>query len=272
MNYSRLAVKPPQWYNIFYSQKLASESTIEIIPAIDIRGGRCVRLVQGDYARETVYSDNPVDMALKWQSMGASRLHIVDLDGAASGEMANFNVISQIAHAVNVPVQLGGGIRDIERIKKLLSAGIDRVILGTAAVENPALVQEACEKYAESIVVSLDAKDGKMAVKGWREETDLPVLQFARQMMALGVPRFVFTDISRDGMLTEPNFTALFELIQAIRAPVIASGGIASISHLQILKLIGATGAILGKSIYSGAINLKQALEVIGRQPLIRAK
>ncbi|APV44829.1 1-(5-phosphoribosyl)-5-((5-phosphoribosylamino)methylideneamino)imidazole-4-carboxamideisomerase [Dehalogenimonas formicexedens] len=241
------------------------EPNIEIIPAIDIRGGRCVRLVQGDYSRETVYSDNPLEMALKWQSMGASRLHIVDLDGAASGEMVNFNVISQIAAATQVPVQIGGGIRDIERVKKLLSAGIDRVILGTAAVENPAFVQEACGKYPESVIVSLDAREGKMAVKGWQEETDLPVLSFARQMMARGVRRFVFTDISRDGMLTEPNFTALFELIQAIRAPVIASGGIASISHLQILKLIGAEAAILGKSIYSGAIDLRQALKTIDK-------
>ena len=211
-------------------------------------------------------------MALKWQSMGAPRLHIVDLDGAATGEMVNFNVICQIAQAAHVPVQLGGGIRDIERIKKMLSAGIDRVILGTAAVENPALVQEACDKYAESIIVSLDAKDGKMAVKGWKEETDVPVLSFARQMMSLGVRRFVFTDISRDGMLTEPNFTALFDLIQAIKAPVIASGGIASISHLKILKLIGAEAAILGKSIYSGAINLKQALDENDKPVIVKAK
>ena len=266
-----MAAKLAGCYNALYSQIAASEKTIEIIPAIDIRGGRCVRLVQGDYSRETVYSDNPVDMALKWQSMGAHRLHIVDLDGAASGEMVNFNVICQIAQAAHVPVQLGGGIRDIERIKRLLSAGIDRVILGTAAVENPALVQEACDKYAESIIVSLDAKDGKMAVKGWKEETDVPVLSFARQMMSLGVRRFVFTDISRDGMLTEPNFTALFDLIQVVKAPVIASGGIASISHLKILKLIGAEAAILGKSIYSGAINLRQALDEIDRLPAVKA-
>ncbi len=219
-----------------------------------------MRLVQGDYNRETVYSDNPVEMALKWQSMGAPRLHVVDLDGAASGEMINMDVISQIVTAVSVPVQLGGGIRDIESIKKLLSAGIDRVIIGTAAVENPDLVKEACAKYNESVIVSLDARDGKMAVKGWQEDTDLPVLQFARQMMALGVRRFVFTDISRDGMLTEPNFTALYDLIDALRIPVIASGGIASISHLKILKLIGASGAILGKSLYAGTINLRQAL------------
>ena len=222
--------------------------------------------MQGDYARETVYSDNPVDMALKWQSMGASRLHIIDLDGAATGDMVNFNVICQIAQAAHVPVQLGGGIRDIGRIKRLLSAGIDRVILGTAAVENPALVQEACDKYAESVIVSLDVKNDNMAINGWKEETDVPVLSFAHQMMALGVRRFVFTDISRDGMLSEPNFTALFDLIQAIKAPVIASGGIASISHLKILKLIGAEAAIMGKSIYSGAINLKQALTEIERQ------
>ena len=230
-----------------------------------------MRLVQGDYSRETVYSDNPLDMALKWQSMGAPRLHVVDLDGAASGEMINFNVISQIAQAATVPVQLGGGIRDIASIKKLLQCGIDRIVLGTAAVENPALVRQACDKYAESIIVSLDAKNGMMAVRGWQEDTDVPVLLFAKQLMALGVQRFVFTDIARDGTLTEPNFTALYELIQAIRAPVIASGGIASISHLKILKLIGASGAILGKSIYTGAINLKQALETIGRPPITKS-
>jgi len=257
---SRLAAKLAQWYNALYSQKLVSETAIEIIPAIDIRGGRCVRLAQGDYNRETVYSDNPIEVALKWQAMGAPRLHIVDLDGAALGGMVNLNVISQIAQAVSVPVQLGGGIRDIESIKKLLSTGIDRVILGTAAVENPALVQAACEKYAESIVISLDAKEGLIAVKGWQEATGLEVLQFARQMMGFGIRRFIFTDISRDGMLTEPNFTALYDLVDALRVPIIASGGIASISHLKILKLIGASGAILGKSIYTGAINLRQAL------------
>ena len=220
-----------------------------------------MRLFQGDYAQETVYSDNPVAVALKWQSMGAPRLHIVDLDGAVAGEMVNFNLISQITRSAVVPVQLGGGIRNIESIRKLLKAGVDRVVLGTAAVENPALVREACRNFSESIIVSLDARDGKVAVKGWQEETDLPVIDFARQMMALGVKHFVFTDISRDGTLTEPNFTALYDLIKAVKAPVTASGGIANLSHLKILKLLGASGAILGKSLYTGAINLKQALE-----------
>ncbi|MEN8614147.1 1-(5-phosphoribosyl)-5-[(5-phosphoribosylamino)methylideneamino]imidazole-4-carboxamide isomerase [Dehalogenimonas sp. THU2] len=235
---------------------------MEIIPAIDIRGGRCVRLFQGDYAQETVYSDSPVDVALKWQSMGAQRLHVVDLDGARDGEMVNFDIISQIAQSAVVPVQLGGGIRDMESVRKLLKAGVDRVVLGTAAVENPEFVREACRNFSESIVVSLDARNGKMAVKGWREETGVAVIDFARQMMDLGVRRFVFTDISRDGTLTEPNFTALYELIQAIKTPVIASGGIARLSHLKILKLLGASAAILGKSIYTGAIDLKQALEL----------
>lgn len=220
-----------------------------------------MRLFQGDYAQETVYSDNPVAVALKWQSMGAPRLHIVDLDGAIAGSTVNFNVISQIAQSAMVPVQVGGGIRDLSGIRTLLKAGVDRVVLGTAAVENPELVREACRNFSESIIVSLDARDGKMAVKGWQEETDISVIDFARQMTALGVKRFVFTDISRDGTLTEPNFTALFELIQTIKVPVIASGGIARLSHLKILKLLGASAAILGKSIYSGAINLKQALE-----------
>ena len=220
-----------------------------------------MRLFQGDYAQETVYSDNPVAVALKWQSMGAPRLHIVDLDGAIAGNTVNFNVISQIAQSAMVPIQVGGGIRDLSGIRTLLKAGVDRVVLGTAAVENPELVREACRNFSESIIVSLDARDGKMAVKGWQEETDISVIDFARQMTALGVKRFVFTDISRDGTLTEPNFTALFELIQTIKVPVIASGGIARLSHLKILKLLGASAAILGKSIYSGAINLKQALE-----------
>lgn len=233
---------------------------IEIIPAIDIRGGRCVRLFQGDYAQETVYSNNPVAVALKWQSMGAPRLHIVDLDGAASGETVNLNIISQIAQSAVVPIQLGGGIRDAAVIGKLLKTGVDRVVLGTAAVENPELVREACRKYGDAVIVSLDGRDGRMAVNGWREETDIPVVDFARQMAELGVARFVFTDISRDGTLTEPNFTALYELIQAVKVPVIASGGIASLSHLKILKLIGASGAILGKSLYTGAIDLKKAL------------
>ncbi|MDV2989770.1 MAG: 1-(5-phosphoribosyl)-5-[(5-phosphoribosylamino)methylideneamino]imidazole-4-carboxamide isomerase [Dehalogenimonas sp.] len=233
---------------------------MEIIPAIDIRGGRCVRLFQGDYAQETVYSDNPLAVALKWQSLGAPRLHIVDLDGARDGEMVNFSIISEIAQSAVVPVQLGGGVRDVESIRKLLNAGVDRVVLGTAAVENPELVREACRNFGESIIVSLDCRDGKMAVKGWQEATDLPTIVFARQMMELGVKRFVFTDIARDGTLTEPNFTALYELIHAIKAPVIASGGIANLSHLKILKLLGASAAILGKSIYTGAIDLREAL------------
>lgn len=207
-----------------------------------------------------MYSDNPVAVALKWQSMGATRLHLVDLDGAIAGEMVNFNIISQIAQSAMVPIQLGGGIRDMESIRKLLKAGVDRIVLGTAAVENPELVQEACRNFSESIIVSLDCRDGKMAVKGWQEETNLPTVDFARRMMDLGVKRFVFTDISRDGTLTEPNFTALYELIQAVKAPVIASGGIAKLSHLKILKLLSASAAILGKSIYTGAIDLKQAL------------
>ena len=207
-----------------------------------------------------MYSDNPVAVALKWQSMGAPRLHIVDLDGAASGETVNLNIISQIAQSAVVPIQLGGGIRDAATIVKLLKAGVDRVVLGTAAVENPELVREACRRYGEAVIVSLDGRDGNMAVNGWQEDTDLPVVDFARQMLDMGVKRFVFTDISRDGTLTEPNFTALYELISTLRVPVIASGGIASLSHLKILKLIGTSGAILGKSLYTGAIDLKKAL------------
>lgn len=221
-----------------------------------------MRLFQGDYAQETVYSDNPVAVALKWQSLGAPRLHIVDLDGARDGEMVNLNVISQIAQSAVVPVQMGGGIRDLDSIRRLLKAGIDRVILGTAAVENPDLVAEACRNFGEAVVVSVDCRDGLMAVKGWQEDSGMPADEFAGKMKKLGVGRFVFTDIARDGTLTEPNFTALYEFIQAVKAPVIASGGIARLSHLKILRLIGASAAILGKSLYTGDIDLRQALKV----------
>ena len=192
--------------------------------------------------------------------MGAARLHIVDLDGAVAGEMVNLDIVSQIAQSAVVPVQIGGGIRDLESIRKLLKAGVDRVILGTAAVENPELVTEACRNFGDAVIVSVDCRDGMMAVKGWREDSGMPAADFAQRMKKLGVGRFVFTDIARDGTLTEPNFTALYEFIQEVKAPVIASGGIARLSHLKILRLIGASAAILGKSLYSGAIDLRQAL------------
>ncbi len=230
---------------------------------MDIRGGRCVRLYQGNYDEETVFSEDPVEVALKWQSLGAPRLHIVDLDGAAIGEIMNLAIIKELASAVLVPTQLGGGIRQLETIKQLLQAGIERVILGTAAVEDPKLVEEACRSFSESIIVGIDTREGWVATHGWQQETRLGAIELAKSMVQLGVKRFIYTDISRDGTLTEPNFTAIAELVTEIKLPVIAAGGISSLNHLRMLKSLGAEGAIVGKALYTGDINLKQALDAI---------
>lgn len=249
-------------FHIIYDGK---RPEIEIIPAIDLRKGRCVRLYQGNYSRETVFSDDPFDEALKWQSIGAPRLHVVDLDGAASGELQNLEIIRNIARAMLIPVQLGGGIRHIETIEALLKAGIERVILGTAAVEDPRLVTEACRRFRDSIIIGIDAREGYVATHGWKRDTEQTAVDLAKSMMQLGVRRFIYTDISRDGTLTEPNFSAITEMIDTIGLPIIAAGGITSISHLKMLNKLGAEGAIVGKALYTGNINLKQALSEIGK-------
>ncbi|MCL0057804.1 1-(5-phosphoribosyl)-5-[(5-phosphoribosylamino)methylideneamino]imidazole-4-carboxamide isomerase [Dehalococcoidales bacterium] len=218
---------------------------------------------QGNYNQETVFSDDPVEVALKWQSLGASRLHIVDLDGAAGGELYNLEIIKEVASAVLVPIQLGGGIRQLETVEQLLKAGIERVILTTAAVENPKLIEQASGKFSDSIIVSIDAREGHIATHGWRQQTRLKTIEFAQSMVKLGVKRFIFTDITRDGTLTEPNFTAIFELVNTIRAPIIAAGGISSLNHLRMLKQLGVEAAIIGKALYTGDINLKQALAAV---------
>jgi phosphoribosylformimino-5-aminoimidazole carboxamide ribotide isomerase len=237
--------------------------TIEIIPAIDIRQGRCVRLYQGNFEQETVFSDDPVEVALQWQSLGIPRLHIVDLDGAFSGEVYNLDIITEIASAVLVPTQLGGGIRSLKTIEQLLKAGIERVILGTAAVEDPELIKRACQRFRESIIVGIDAREGFVSTHGWLKDTELRAIELAQSMVKLGVRRFIYTDINRDGTLTEPNFAATAELINAIRAPIIASGGVSSLNHLRMLRALGAEGAIVGKALYTGDIDLKEALEAV---------
>jgi len=195
--------------------------------------------------------------------MGAPRLHVVDLDGAATGELGNWDIIIEIANAVLVPTQLGGGIRHLETIKQLLKAGVDRVILSTAAVEDQKLVKETCHYFSESTIVGIDAREGYIATRGWRQQTELKAIELVPSMVQLGVKRFIYTDISRDGTLTEPNFTAIFELVNTIRLPVIAAGGISSLDHLKMLKQLGVEGAIVGKALYTGDINLKQALDTI---------
>jgi phosphoribosylformimino-5-aminoimidazole carboxamide ribotide isomerase len=224
-----------------------------------------VRLYQGDYNQETIFSDDPLDTALKWQSLGAPRLHIVDLDGAASGEIRNMEIIRDIARAMLIPVQVGGGVRSLETIQALLEAGVERVILGTAAVEDPGLVAEACRRFREAIIAGIDARDGLVATRGWLKDSGQTAVDLAGAMAEAGVRRIIYTDISRDGTLTEPNFSGIAALIDSVRLPVIAAGGVASINHLKMLGKLGSEGAIVGKALYTGDINLKQALAEAAR-------
>lgn len=192
--------------------------------------------------------------------MGATRLHVVDLDGAVQGQLVNLDIIRQIATAVHIPVQVGGGIRTMETVKELLKIGVARVVLSTIAVEEPQVVAEVCRSFSESVIVSIDTREGCVATHGWQLDTRLTAIDFAQSMARLGVKRFIYTDISRDGTLTEPNFSAFAELINAIKLPVTASGGIASLTHITMLKQLGAEAAIIGRALYTGDINLKEAL------------
>ena len=233
---------------------------MEVIPAVDLRNGKCVRLYQGDYARETVFSDDPAAMALRWQSDGAKRLHLVDLDGAAEGEPRNLDAIEKILAAVEVPVQVGGGIRSLETIAQLLDLGVGRAILGTAAIEDPSLVEEACQRYGEQIIVGIDARNGMVATRGWLQQSSIAAGGLANRMVELGARRFIYTDISRDGTLTGPNFEAIAELCSQVEVPVIAAGGISSIANLTRLAELGAEGAIVGRAIYTGDLIFKEAV------------
>ena len=236
---------------------------MEIIPAIDLKGGKCVRLYQGDYNQETVFSKDPVDVARHWQSLGARRLHIVDLDGAAKGRICHFSIISSIVAAVKIPVQAGGGIRTMKSIDKLIDAGVDRVILGTAAIENQGLIKESCKWFGNRIIAGVDARNGYVATRGWVKSSEVTAIELIKCMQSVGIGRFIYTDISRDGTLTEPNFEAVGELIAAVDAKIIAAGGIASIVHLRKLAALGVEGAIVGRALYTGNIDLKKALESI---------
>ena len=237
---------------------------MEVIPSIDIREGRCVRLYQGDYDRETVFSNNPVEMARRWESEGGKRLHVVDLDGAATGQPANLPIILEVLEALSIPVQVGGGIRSFGAVRQLMEAGVDRVVLGTAAVRDPEMVDEICKRVgAERVIVAADARDGKVAVEGWREGTSLEATELIADMEKLGVGRFLYTDISRDGAMTQPNFQAYRDLVASTRGAVIASGGISSLDHLRELAEIGTEGAILGSALYRGALELSQAVEAV---------
>lgn len=234
---------------------------MEVIPAIDIRAGRCVRLYQGDYQRETVFAEDPVAVALEWQRQGAPRLHLVDLDGAAQGRPANLDAIKSILSQLTIPVQVGGGVRDAATADTLLAAGANRVVLGTAAVEDPDLVQQLCQRHgSQRVVVAIDAREGQVATRGWRETTSIGVLALAQEMAALGVCRLLYTDISRDGTLTGPNIAANAALVRQTGLAVLASGGVASLEHIRQLGTAGVEGVVLGRALYTGAINLADAL------------
>jgi phosphoribosylformimino-5-aminoimidazole carboxamide ribotide isomerase len=234
-----------------------------IYPAIDIKGGKCVRLVQGRASEETVFGNDPVQMARNWEGQGAQYLHVVDLDGAFDGQSPNEEIIQGIAKAVSIPVQLGGGIRTVEKIQRYLDEYcISRVILGTAAVEDPALVKEAAKMYGNRIVVGIDAKQGRAAIKGWVQETDIAAADLALNMKALGIDTIIYTDIAKDGMMSGPNLKETEEMILKTDMNIIASGGISRLEDLENIKKIGASGLIVGKALYTGAIQLSDALKI----------
>ena len=234
---------------------------MEVIPAIDLKDGRCVRLFQGDFNQETVFSDDPLAMALSWQEQGAHRLHVVDLDGAIQGKPTHLDVISAIVRALDIPIQVGGGIRDIAAADAWLGVGVDRVVIGTAAVRDPDMVVEACKKHGrQRVVVSVDAKEGLVALHGWKESSNVTVLELANQMADIGVVRLLYTDIARDGALTGPDFEGNKLLAEESGLAVLASGGIASVQHIKELLPTGVEGVIVGRALYTGAVDLAEAV------------
>ncbi len=241
-----------------------------ILPAIDLKEGRCVRLLQGRKEDETVYSDDPAAMARRWQDEGATYLHLVDLDGAFEGASRNLSAVKDILKAVTIPVELGGGLRSLDAVARLLSLGLDRVILGTVAVREPEVVGEAVVRFGpERVVVGIDAKGGQVAVEGWAETTGVSAADLALRMKGLGVRRVVYTDIATDGMLAGPNLEATKALAVETGLKVIASGGISSVDDLRraaALEPFGVDGVIVGKALYEGRVDLREAIKAVKRE------
>jgi len=236
-----------------------------IIPAIDLKGGKCVRLLQGDFARVTVYSDHPAEMAHLWREKGAERLHLVDLDGSVAGVPQNAEVIRQIVKEVSLPVEIGGGIRDLSTVKRYLDMGVQWVILGTAALKDRTFVYQACDLYPGRVILGIDATDGRVAVEGWMEQSAMTALELAKSYENCGMAAVIYTDIRRDGMQTGVNVEETRNLAEAIEIPVIASGGVATledIKRLLPLEKAGIAGVIVGKALYSGAIALEEAIDL----------
>ncbi|MCB4427326.1 1-(5-phosphoribosyl)-5-[(5-phosphoribosylamino)methylideneamino]imidazole-4-carboxamide isomerase [Synechococcus sp. MU1643] len=244
---------------------------MEILPAIDLLDGACVRLHQGDYDQVTRFSEDPVAQALSWQSQGATRLHLVDLDGAKRGEPINDAAVRAITSALDIPVQLGGGVRSLERAEELIACGLDRVILGTVAIEQPQLVQELAKRHPGRIVVGIDANNGRVATRGWIEQSDVLATDLAKQFSAAGIAAIITTDIATDGTLAGPNLEALRTMAQCSAVPVIASGGIgcmADLLSLLPLEPLGVTGVIVGRALYDGRVDLAEAIAALGEARL----
>ena len=241
---------------------------MDVIPAIDLLEGRCVRLFQGDYDQSQVFNENPVEVAQQWAAEGATRLHLVDLDGAKAGKPENWEAIGAIAKAIDIPIEVGGGLRDADRVSALFNLGVQYAILGTVAVESPELVRQLCERFPGQIIVGIDAREGKVATRGWLETSEVMAVNLAKRMGEIGAAEIIYTDIKRDGTMKGPNLDALRELATAIDTPVIASGGISSVSDLmRLLSLVpsGVSGAIVGKALYTGDVSLKDAIRAVGQ-------
>ncbi|RII00570.1 1-(5-phosphoribosyl)-5-[(5-phosphoribosylamino)methylideneamino]imidazole-4-carboxamide isomerase [candidate division NPL-UPA2 bacterium Unc8] len=232
-----------------------------IFPAIDILEGKVVRLSQGKFSSKTVYSDNPLSVAIQWQEEGAKFLHIVDLDGAKAGKPINLALIEKIAHALKIPIQLGGGVRDINSLKMILDKGVERVILGSVVVQKPRFLSQACSRFGERIVVGIDARHGLVSIAGWRETTAKKAVELAREVEASGAKTIIFTDIERDGMLISCNIDGITEILAAVKIPLIASGGISTTEDIIKLKKLGLAGIIIGKAFYDGKLTLSEAME-----------
>lgn len=236
---------------------------MRIYPAIDIKDGQCVRLLQGRFSDVTVYGNDPAEMARKWEREGGEYIHVVDLDGALKGHGVNAEAIKKICASVNIPVQTGGGIRTMEDIESKLNCGIDRVIIGTKAVSDSDFVKRAVDKYGEKIVIGIDAKDGMAAVEGWEKTSDVKAVDFAKKMADIGVKTIVYTDIATDGTLKGPNIKAMEEMAKNVKADIIASGGVGNIEHLKALMITGVEGAIVGRALYTGGVNLSEAIRAV---------
>ncbi len=236
-----------------------------VLPAIDIKDGQCVRLYQGDYGQVTTYDAVPVRVARRWQAAGASWLHVVDLDGAALGQPVNVEAIERIRAATSLHIELGGGMRSLEHIERMLALGIDRIVLGTVALTDRVLLEQALQHWGERIALGLDARDGWVAIAGWRETSRVQATALATELSTLGVRRFIYTDIARDGVLGGPNLDAIREMQRATSHPLIASGGVASLADLRSLAALGVEGAIVGKAIYTGDVDLAVAIQEIER-------